>query len=248
LTNIEWKFKTSLNPNLSTFAEEHLGDKDIYGETFNSLQDIGSASGVLAFDIATGDVLGPSAAGSDSRYSDQAALRFIPRTDSQEADAADIAIDFRRLTSFKGENTIDGDQDGYTMGKWVRFMTEENTGNINGVYSNGKTRTLAKIGLMHVANPAGLQKVGSSYFTQTPNSSASATAKGIDQIFTVGAIDGSSSDSVASKVHGGSLEASNVDLTEELTDMIVTQRSYSASGKIITTSDEMLQEALNLKR
>ncbi|MCB1135358.1 MAG: flagellar hook-basal body complex protein [Chlamydiia bacterium] len=248
LTNIEWKFKMGLNPNLNTFVAENEGDNDVYGQTYNSLSDATGGYGVLAFDITTGDVLDSNSAGSDSRYSATATLEFTAQTDSQEADTSSITVDFNALTSFKGRNTIDGDMNGYTMGNFVRISTEENTGNINAVYSNGQVRTIAKIGLMHIANPEGLEKAGHSYFIQTPNSSAGGQAKGIDQVFAVGQIQGTSSDSVQSRVHGGSLEASNVDLTEELTDMIVTQRSYSASGKIITTSDEMLQEALNLKR
>jgi len=153
------------------------------------------------------------------------------------------------LTSYNGQNTVIGTNiDGYGMGSLVRIVTEENTGNINGVYSNGKIRTLAKLGLMSISNPEGLEKTGSSYYTQTPNANAGGNSKGIDQIFAVGAQSPASSDSVTSKIHGGALEASNVDLTEELTDMIITQRSFSASGKIITTTDDMLQEALNLKR
>ena len=55
-------------------------------------------------------------------------------------------------------------------------------------------------------------------------------------------------DTIKSKIFGNALEASNVDLTEDLTEMIITQRAYSASGKIISTSDEMLREALGLRR
>ncbi len=249
LNNIEWKFKTALNPNLNTFASEESEDNGIYSNTYNSMEDAPSARGVLAFDIESGKVLGEGSAGSDSRYRSEATLNFLAQNNSQEADDSEIAIDFEGLTSFNGQNTIIGHNvDGFAMGNLIRIASEANTGNINGIYSNGKIRNLAKIGLMSIANPEGLQKVGSSYFMQTPNSSQDGLSKGIDQIFAVGSVSNQSSDSVTSKVHGNALEASNVDLTDELTAMITTQRSYSAGGKIITSSDEMLQEALNLKR
>lgn len=243
LTNIEWKFRTALNPNLNSFAQADLNSNDIYGDTFNTVQDTLSSHGVIAFDIATGDVLGENSPDSESRYVKSSTLIFTPLGASQEADTSQIEIDFSSLTSFNGDNTVSGTNvDGNPMGNLVRIVTESNTGAINGVYSNGKIKTLAKVGLMSIANPEGLEKIGSSYFVQTPNSSEESNAKGIDQIFAVGA------QGIKSKVHGNSLEGSNVDLSGELTDMIVTQRSYSASGKIITTSDDMLQEALSLKR
>lgn len=249
LVNIEWKYKNGLNANLNTFSSEVADDKTVYANTFNSVQDTNTSSGVIGFDIDTGKVLGANASGSDSRYTDKANLTFLANTDSQEADLSKITLDFNNLTSYNGDTTVIGHNiDGYAMGNLVRLTTEQNTGNINGVYSNGKIRTLAKIGLMSIANPEGLQKVGSSYYIQSPSSSRNGNTKGLDQVFAVAAQAPASGDSVNSKIHGNSLEASNVDLTEELTEMITTQRSYSAGGKIITTSDEMLQEALNLKR
>ena len=248
LTNIEWKYKTGLAPNLNTFSADDLDDQTIYANTYNSVEDSATSRGVLAFDISSGAVLG-STSGSDARYQNTANLQFTAQTDSQEANESNITLDFAKLTSFNGQNTIIGTNvDGYAMGSLVRVVSEENTGNINGVYSNGKIRTLAKLGLMSISNAEGLHKIGSSYYSQTPNSSAGGIAKGLDQVFAVGAQAPDSADSVSSKIHGGSLEGSNVDLTNELTEMITTQRSFSASGKIITTSDDMLQEALNLKR
>ncbi|MDF2550444.1 MAG: flagellar hook-basal body protein [Chlamydiales bacterium] len=249
LTNIEWKYRNALNPTLNTFAETDIADKSIYGTTFNTVSDSNGSSGVLAFDVQTGSVLGTNAAGSDSRYRDNAKITFTPQMASQQADALSIAIDLTAMTSYNGKSSIIGQNvDGFPMGSLVRIISEENTGNISGVYSNGKTRVLAKLGLMSITNPEGLQKIGSSYYSQTPNSSRGGNTKGLDQIFAVGAQAPASSDSVQSKINGGALEASNVDMTEQITQMIETQRDFSASGKSITTADEMLQEALSLKR
>ena len=158
----------------------------------------------------------------------------------------EIEIDFSRLTAYNGKNTAIGhNQDGVAMGELSSLSTEDVNGHILGIYSNGQIRTLAKIGLMHIGNPGGLGKVGSSYYIQTNNSDGDAAIKGLDQVYSVS---NKNVDTVKSKIFGNALEASNVNLTEDLTEIIITQRAYSASGKIISVSDEMLREALGLRR
>lgn len=245
LNNIEWKFKNMLNPNISTFAQENPEQNAIYGNTFNSIFDSTGSRGVLAFDIETGEVLGSNAPDSDSRYIDEANITFTAQINSQEADTSIVNLDFSRLTSYNGRNTVIGrNSDGYPMGNLVRITTESNTGNINGVYSNGKIQTLAKVGLMSITNPEGLQKIGTSYYVQSTNSSEGGLPKGLDQVFAVGDQDFVSGDSVQSKVHGMALEQSNVDLSEQFVQMIQTQRAFSASGRSITTNNDMIQEVL----
>ena len=249
LTNIEWKFKNALHPNVNTFSENSPNEQAIYRNTFNSVHDGPDSRGVIAFDINNGNILDSSSVNSDSRYSSSSSLSFIPQNASLEAATSSISIDFSRLTSYNGKSTVEGNNlDGYATGNLIRLATEESTGNIKGFYSNGQSRLLVKLGLMSIDNPEGLQKLGTSYFVQTVNSNTGLTIKGVDDIYPVDRIEGLSSDSIDSKVHGSSLEASNVDVTEELTEMIITQRSYSGSGKVITTLDDMLQEALGLKR
>ena len=158
-------------------------------------------------------------------------------------------MDFSELSSYNGENTvISQNEDGYAMGNLVRIISEQKTGAISGVYSNGLIRNLAKIGLMSQTNPNGLQKVGSNNFMQTSNSTEGVTVKGVDQVFAVDAQAPAGIDTVTSTISGGALESSNVDLTEELTSMIVTQRAFSASGKSISSSDDMLQEIISITR
>lgn len=243
LKNIEWKFKNTLNPNLNTFADDDPDTVDVYNPTYNSIQDSNDSRGVLAFDIESGIVLNNQ---NDGRYTDTSSIDFLPKQDAQEADDASINLDFTEMTSYNGKNTAIGhNADGFAMGELVRLGAEDINGHIFGVYSNGQIRTLAKIGLMHIENPGGLEKVGNSYFVQTNNSTGDAAIKGIDQVYSVSNLN---VDTVKSKIFGNALEASNVDLTEDLTEMIVTQRAYSASGKIISVSDEMLREALGLRR
>lgn len=251
LTNVEWKFKTGLNPNANTFVEDPTvgANSDTYQNTFGTLRDTNTSRGVLAFDITTGKVLDGQNGSGDVRYKAKANINFTSMGTSQESAESDISIDFANMTSFNGRNSVVGrNEDGFGLGTLIRLGSEQNTGVINGVYSNGQIRPLARIGLMHIQNPEGLAKVGSSYYAQTSNSGPGGVAKGIDMIFSVGGGPKDNTDGVNSRISGNALEGSNVDLTEELTSMIVAQRSYSASGKIITTSDDMLQETLSLKR
>lgn len=96
------------------------------------------------------------------------------------------------------------------------------------------------LGVAKVANPAGLQKVGGNLYRLTPNADTNAT---IDNPVTdLAGVNG------RGNIISGQLEMSNVDLTSEFTEMIVTQRGFQANSRIITTSDEVLQEVVNLKR
>ncbi|MFE8695178.1 flagellar hook protein FlgE [Cytobacillus sp. FJAT-53684] len=107
------------------------------------------------------------------------------------------------------------------------------TGEVNGVYSNGQIRSLGTIALAKFSNTSGLMKAGNNLFQETINSGTANIN-----------IPGSGRGSIAS----GALEMSNVDLSEEFTEMITAQRGFQANTRIITTSDEILQELVNLKR
>jgi len=124
-------------------------------------------------------------------------------------------------------------QNGYGMGYLETFKIDQ-SGTITGVYTNGSNRVIGQIGLASFTNPGGLEKAGENTYVVSnnsgqPNVGASGTAgKG--------------------KVIAGTLEMSNVDLAEQFTDMIVTERGFQANSRTITTSDQMLQELLQLKR
>ena len=124
-------------------------------------------------------------------------------------------------------------QDGYTMGYLDTFKIDQ-AGVITAVYSNGSNRTIGQMALGSFTNPNGLEKVGETNFVQSNNS-------GMANI-------GPSGIAGKGKVIAGTLEMSNVDLAEQFTDMIVTQRGFQANSKTIQTSDQMLQELLTLKR
>ena len=124
-------------------------------------------------------------------------------------------------------------QDGYPMGYLENFKIDQ-SGIITGVYSNGTNRLLGQVAMASFTNPGGLEKAGENTFLVSNNS-------GLANISPSGVAG-------KGKLIAGALEMSNVDLAEQFTDMIVTQRGFQASSKTIQTSDQMLQELLTLKR
>ena len=154
--------------------------------------------------------------------------------DEYNTEDIDFTIDLSRLTQWESKSTAWAEfQDGYTMGSLTSFTIGQD-GTIQGVYDNGTTKNLARVALANFQNPSGLMQVGNSLFQVSNNSG--------DPLI------GAPGDEGMGAVLPSSLEMSNVDLSEEFTDMIVTQRGFQANSRIITTSDEMLQELVNLKR
>lgn len=125
------------------------------------------------------------------------------------------------------------DQDGYVSGTLENIAVDK-TGRIQGKFSNGTIITLGQIMLAEFNNPGGLSKVAEGMYSASGNSG--------EPILLI-AGEGSNS-----TINGGALEQSNVDLAEEFTKMIVAQRGYQSNARIITTTDEILQETVNLKR
>lgn len=147
---------------------------------------------------------------------------------------SEILVDFGKLTQFNEQSTVTVSNDGINPGNLSSYSIDQ-SGIITGSYTNGTTKTFGQIAVTTFKNPAGLEKIGNNLFTTTPNSG---DFNGIGQDPTVG----------GGKINSSTLEMSNVDLASEFTDMITTQRGFQANSKIITTSDEMLQELVNLKR
>ena len=145
-----------------------------------------------------------------------------------------VNVDISGVTSMAGVDTIAaGKQDGYAAGILQSF-TLGSDGTINGAFSNGLKQDLGRIAMASFTNPAGLSKAGGSLFTTTVNS-------GDPQIGAAG-VGGRGT------LSSGSLEMSNVDLSTEFTQLIIAQRGFQANSRVITTSDEVLQELVNLKR
>lgn len=124
-------------------------------------------------------------------------------------------------------------QDGYGLGYLQDYRIDQ-SGTITGIYSNGTNRAIGQVALATFMNPGGLEKAGENNYVVTINSGNAL----IDPPGTAG----------KGKILAGTLEMSNVDLAEQFTDMIVTQRGFQANSRTIQTSDQMLQEILTLKR
>ncbi|UYZ23611.1 flagellar hook protein FlgE [Mesobacillus jeotgali] len=143
-----------------------------------------------------------------------------------------LSISLGNVTSTAGNLNALFSPNGTTQGAIESFSIGQ-TGEISGVFSNGRVETLGVLALAKFSNAAGLSKVGNNMFQDSVNS-------GTANIGTPG--DGYGT------VASGALEMSNVDLSEEFTEMITAQRGFQANTRIITTSDEILQELINLKR
>ncbi|MCP4583186.1 MAG: flagellar hook-basal body complex protein [candidate division Zixibacteria bacterium] len=140
---------------------------------------------------------------------------------------------FDGLTGFSSPNTASArSQDGYGLGVLSNISIDA-SGTITGIFTNGVSRILAQVYIADFNNPAGLLKSGRNLYQTSANSG--------DAIL---GIAGSGS---SSSITSGALEISNVDLAQEFTNMIVSQRGFQANARVITTSDDMLNELVNLK-
>lgn len=155
-----------------------------------------------------------------------------------------ISVDFSQCLNYGngGKTTIGADAgatDGTTgKGRKLGAMTGifiDTSGRIYGTYDNGNTELLGQIAVAQFSNASGLEKVGESCYRTTLNSGE------FDGIGVEISADGSS-------MTTGELEMSNVDLSSEFTSMITTQRGFQANSRVITTSDTLLEELVNLKR
>ncbi len=155
-------------------------------------------------------------------------------TGGQTLTVGGVTVDMSQLTGFAGTgNPGFSSQDGTSAGTLQSFSLAPD-GTIEGSFSNGQKQAIGQVALANFTNPGGLQKVGNSNFTATVNS-------GLAQIGVAG-------NGTLGTLTSGALEGSNVDLSSEFTNLIVAQRAFQASARVITTSDDILQELISLKR
>lgn len=144
------------------------------------------------------------------------------------------SINIEKLSQLNGQFTADLTyQDGLELGTLESYSIDR-SGLITGSFTNGTTRALGQIALTGFTNPGGLTKAGNNLLTESPNS-------GVPRLGVPGT-------GGLGRVTACFLEASNVDLAAEFASMIVAQRGFQASSRVITTSDEVLQELVSLKR
>ena len=145
-----------------------------------------------------------------------------------------VNVDLSALTGFAGLSTVAAvSQTGQGAGNLQSFSLSPD-GTLLGSFSNGLKQAIGQLSMATFTNPTGLEKAGGSMYRSTVNS-------GIAQVGTAGT-------GGRGKLAGGSLEMSNVDLSAEFTNLIIAQRGFQANSRVITTSDELLQELVNLKR
>jgi len=172
---------------------------------------------------------------------DSGAFEFVTPAEPKvtikpKGDGKDLTFDlqFGNLTQFAStSDAMASRQDGVGPGTLTSFSIGAD-GTINGIFSNGISRSIAQVAVADIPNPEGLNTIQDSMFAVSPSSGApSYIAAGGRNM---------------GEISSGALEMSNVDLTEEFTDLITTERGFQANSRIITTSDSILQEALGLKR
>lgn len=150
------------------------------------------------------------------------------------ADALSFDVDVDNLTQFADKSNAGATFiKGYKQGALSEFAVAPN-GEVIGAFDNGQRRVLGRVGLANFKNPSGLQKFQSNMYLETRNSGTASIGKPSQDGF--------------AELNPGSLEMSNVDLGQEFTNMITTQRGFQANSRVITTTDSMIEELVNLKR
>lgn len=183
-----------------------------------------------------GSVLGNSAStGNTPLYFNASGKGIAPTAlNGVTLGGATINLDFNSVSSVASDSQVSlRDQNGYAPGSLESFSIGGD-GVITGIFTNGMTQTLGQVATAIFTNPSGLERIGGNLYRTTPNSG----------VANVGAPNQGGHGSISS----GYLESSNVDMSQEFTDLIVTQRGFQANTKVVTAVDEMLQELLQLKR
>jgi flagellar hook protein FlgE len=145
-----------------------------------------------------------------------------------------VTVSLTGATRYGGLKSLSvTDADGQAAGSLEQFRIGPD-GTVTGVFSNGEKLNLAKLALANFNNPGGLEKIGNTAFRSSTNS-------GLAQV-------GSPGSGGRGLLLSSTLEMSNVDLAQEFTNLIIAQRGFQANSRVITTSDEMLQDLVNIKR
>lgn len=158
----------------------------------------------------------------------------VAKTTFDINDSTNNAFFLNNITQYSINSSITAaEMSGYGAGT-LQGYSIDSSGKITGIYSNGRNELIGQIALANFANPTALQRIGDNLYINTVNSGEP----------DIGAAGTGSRGTISS----GTLEMSNVDLAKEFTEMITTQRGYQANARIITASDELLQDLVNLKR
>lgn len=191
------------------------------GDWNNTLAPPTPANVPLFFD-GNGKLMNPTALGN---------IRVPASTSAPEFD---VQLDFSNIEQLKTETQVQAtDQNGFPPGSLQSFSIGPD-GTITGLFTNGLIRTIGQVAMAVFPNPGGLERIGSNLYRTTDNSGIAVT--------------GAARTGGRGTISSGFLEQSNVDIGDEFTDLIVTQRGFQANTRIVTTVDEMLQDLINMKR
>lgn len=150
------------------------------------------------------------------------------------ADVMEIGLNFQDVTQLAGpSNLLVRGQDGFAAGELVSFEIGRD-GAVTGIYSNGMVENIGQIALAYFVNPEGLAKEGGNLHQVTANSGEARMG-----------LPGTEGRGV---IRSSALEMSNADIAVEFTELITTSRAFQANTRVITTSDEILMEVINMKR
>ncbi len=156
------------------------------------------------------------------------------KPDNATVTAGGYTFNVSSMSQYSGTSSAKvAEADGSAAGTLSSYTISQ-SGEIVGVFSNGLKQALGQIAMANFTNVNGLEKVGNSMYRSTVNS-------GLPQVGVAGT-------GGMGVINGGALEMSNVDLAQEFTNLVIAQRGFQANSRVITTSDELLQELVNLKR
>ena len=159
-------------------------------------------------------------------------LSYADHDGKQTTADQSVAINFASLTQYSGSSTVKGDTDGNAAGT-LSSVSVDSSGVITGTYTNSIKQAEAQVAIAQFTNASGLTKTGNSLY-QESNNSGTANVK--------------TASDLGVKITPSALEMSNVDIANEFSDMIITQRGFQSNSKIITVGDEMLETVINMKR
>ena len=160
-------------------------------------------------------------------------ISFPPYTPATGAAPMEMTFDFAQSTQYGNAFNVNSvTQDGYTTGRLIG-MDIDSTGVVQARFTNGRSLALGQVAIANFANPQGLQQLGDTSWAET---------YGSGQV-----LRGQAGNSGFGLVQSGALEASNVDITEQLVNMITAQRNFQANAQMISTSDAITQTIINIR-
>ncbi|HBN07114.1 MAG TPA: hypothetical protein DD435_00195 [Cyanobacteria bacterium UBA8530] len=213
-----WRIGLSYTDNTIAGVDFKIGD-EFFSDISSTTAGKENYTAEVRFDSATGKIM----AGGSPTY----------KINFGNAGTSEISIDLQNLQAIAGENTATAGQNGYGSGILQGFNIDGN-GIISGSFSNGQNQQLAQIAVASFNNPAGLTRKTDNVFASTNNTGE--------------AMIGSAGAGGRGTIQAGALEMSNVDLASSFSEMIIAQRAFQSNSRIVTVSDEILQEMMNLKR